>query len=260
MELGLGKNSVLITGASQGVGRATAHMLGSEGCELVLVARSQGDLDEVRNSIVSKHAAKVATIAIDITEKGSADRIVEAHPDIDILINNAGAIPAGAMDQVDEQTWRTAWDLKVFGYINLTRVYFARMKMRKAGVILNVMGSSADRPGPGTIAIGMANATLNAMTKALGGTSADFGVRILGINPGPIATERLVKIMRVQAETKLGDAERWRELTSSMPFGRAAEPEEIASVISFLVSPRASYVTGAILNVDGGTANKVTTY
>src|SRR3546814_16165259 len=116
------------------------------------------------------------------------------------------------------------------------RCYFPRMTERGASVIFNVMCASGDLPGPNTIAIGMGNATLNAMTKAIGGTSAQHGVRVVGVNPGPIATERGIRIMRSQAEAKFGDAERWRELTATMPFGRPAEPEEIASVITFLVS------------------------
>lgn len=260
MELGLRGKTALITGASQGVGRETARMFAAEGCNLILVARSADDLQAVGNAIRASHTIDITTLSCDISDRNAADAIFAQHPEADILINNAGAIPAGPIDQVDDDRWRTAWDLKVFGYIALTRRYFAQMAQRGSGVILNVMGASGDRPGPNTIAIGMANATLNAMTKAIGGTSSRSGVRVVGINPGPIATERGVQIMRSQAEARLGDPERWRELTGDMPFGRPAEPEEIASAILFLASERASYISGAILNVDGGVANRVNDY
>ncbi|MDB5686680.1 MAG: short-chain dehydrogenase, partial [Rhizorhabdus sp.] len=203
MDLGLGGRTALITGASQGVGREAARTLAAEGCNLILEARSHSYLQAVRDSILAEHPVAIAVLACDIGGTGAPEQICAAHPDIDILINNAGAIPAGMIDRVDDPTWRAAWDLKVFGYIGLTRCYFPRMTARGSGVILNVMGASGDRPGPNTIAIGMANSTLNAMTKAIGGTSAQHNVRVVGVNPGPIATERGIRIMRSQAEAKL---------------------------------------------------------
>lgn len=260
MKLGLDGKTALVTGASQGVGRETARMLAAEGCNVILVARSSDELCAVRDGIKSKYAVNVDTFSCDISAIGAPASIIAHYPGIDILINNAGAIPAGAIDDLDDARWRTAWDLKVFGYIGLTRCYFPHMAKRGSGVILNVMGASGDRPGPNTIAIGMGNATLNAMTKAIGGVSSRSGVRVVGVNPGPIATERGLRIMRAQAEAKWGDPDRWQDLTKDMPFGRPADPEEIASTILFLVSERASYVSGAVLNVDGGIANKVTDY
>jgi 3-oxoacyl-[acyl-carrier protein] reductase len=260
MELGLRGRKVLVTGASQGVGRATARLLATEGCDLILVARSAADLSKVRDDILVDHDVAIETMPCDIAMRGAPERIIAAHPEIDILVNNAGAIPSGTIDQVGDDQWRTAWDLKVFGYIGLIRGYYPRMSTRRSGVILNVMGASAERPSPGTIAISMANATLNTLTKALGAESSMHDVRILGINPGPIATERGITIMRHQADVQLGDPDRWRELTAGMPFGRFAEPEEIAAVIAFLVSDQASYVTGAVLNTDGGVAYRVSGY
>ncbi len=260
MDLGLSGKTALITGASQGVGRATARLLAAEGCNLILVARSQADLDAVSRSILTDHPITLTTRACDIAGPGAAEALFAEHPAIDILVNNAGAIPAGTIDQVDDAAWRTGWELKVFGYIALIRCYYPRMTERGSGVILNVMGASGDRPGPNTIAIGMGNSTLNAMTKAIGGSSARHGVRVVGVNPGPIATDRGVAIMRHKAAEQLGDPDRWEEFTRDMPFARMASPDEIASAIAFLVSPRASYITGAVLNVDGGVANKVSDY
>src|SRR3546814_10137543 len=109
-------------------------MLSAEGCDLTLVARSKRDLEAVRESILSEHQVAIASTVCDIGRPWAAEFIFAEHPEIDILINNAGAVPAGAIDQVDEPTWRVAWDLKVFGYVGLMRCYFQRMTERGAGV------------------------------------------------------------------------------------------------------------------------------
>ena len=156
---------------------------------------------------------------------------------------------------MDEEAWRHGWDLKVFGYINLTRVVYAKMKVKRAGVILNIIGSAGERMNSAYIAGSTGNAALMAFTRALGGASHADGVRVLGINPGPVETERLVTLNRKIAETQLADANRYRELFQSMPFGRPGRPEEIADGVAFLVSPRSSYTSGCIVTIDGGKAN-----
>ena len=157
---------------------------------------------------------------------------------------------------MDEETWRRAWDLKVFGYINLTRAVYAQMKLKRSGVILNIIGSAGERMNAAYIAGSTGNASLMAFTRALGGASHADGIRVLGINPGPVETDRLVTLYRKIAETQLGDANRYRELFKSMPFGRPGRPEEIAHQAAFLVSPRSSYTSGCIVTIDGGAANR----
>jgi len=140
----------------------------------------------------------------------------------------------------------------VFGYINLTREVYARMKDRRQGVIVNIIGAAGERPDPGYIAGGTANAGLMAFTRALGGASHADGIRVLGVNPGLVATDRMVTLLKQRAEAKFGDASRYQELYAGLPFGRPAAPEEIAAAVAFLASERSAYTTGCIVTIDGG--------
>ena len=202
---------------------------------------------------IKQQTGREATIhAIDLSKSGSADELLKAVGTPDILVNNAGAIPGGNIAMIDEATWRTAWDLKVFGYINLCRSAYALMKERGSGVIANVTGLAADRTDFSYIAGTAGNASLNAFTKALGSYSLEDGIRVLAVSPGPVETERLVTLMKTRAKAETGSEDGWRDYLKGMPLGRAATVEEVANVVTFLVSDRASYVSGAVLNVDGG--------
>ncbi|HJN20909.1 MAG TPA: SDR family NAD(P)-dependent oxidoreductase, partial [Alphaproteobacteria bacterium] len=125
MDLGLAGRSVLITGSSKGIGLACAHGFAAEGCDVHLVARTAADLERVRTDIAGRYQVQVATSTLDLSDSANVSRLLEAAGDVDILVNNAGAIPAGSIDDVDEQRWREAWDLKVYGYINVTRAFLA---------------------------------------------------------------------------------------------------------------------------------------
>jgi NAD(P)-dependent dehydrogenase (short-subunit alcohol dehydrogenase family) len=243
---------VLITGGSKGLGLAMAWRFAAEGCDLHLVARSQTVLEDVAAAIRRKYPAKANALAVDLAELGAAGRVVQACGDVDILVNNAGDVPSGSLETVDEKKWRAGWDSKVFNYINLSREYFGRMKGRRAGVIINVIGIAGDVLDAGYIAGSVGNAAMTAFTKALGSTSHKFGVRVVGINPGPCATERYEKLARAKAQERYGDAERWRDALSTLPFGRPASPDEIAAAAVFLASPLSAYTTGAVLTIDGG--------
>jgi NAD(P)-dependent dehydrogenase (short-subunit alcohol dehydrogenase family) len=260
MDLNLRGKTALLTGATQGVGRAVGQRLAEEGCNLVLVARTQSELERVRDDIAGSADVRVDIAPTDLADVEQRTRLASLYPDMDIVICNTGATAIGSITDIDEPRWREGWELKFYGYLALMRNYFPLMCDRGAGVLLNVMGVSADRPGPTTLAVGMVNASLNAMTKAIGGTSADHGVRVLGVNPGPILTERGIATMRIITQAKLGDPDRWEEFAMAMPFGRFAAPDEIASVITFLVSDRASYMTGTVVNIDGGLSTRVNAY
>ena len=160
----------------------------------------------------------------------------------------------GDLLRVDEDTWRRAWDLKVFGYINLTRQVYSRMKVRKSGVIVNILGNAGEKLDASYIAGSTANAGLMAFTRTLGGVSHADGIRVVGINPGPVATDRLKNLFRQRAEAKFGDPERYPELFAGMSFGRPASPEEIAWMTAFLASERSAYTSGCIVTIDGGLA------
>lgn len=256
MELGLAGKTVLITGASKGIGRAVAESFAAAGCNLVLVSRTQAALEKAQGEIRDRHNVGVSIKAMDLSQSGSATALAMAFPDIDILVNNAGAIPGGPIDVVTEPVWREAWQLKVFGYINLSREYFARMAQRKSGIIANVIGLAATRPMFDYIAGTTGNAALVAFTKALGSKSVDSGVRVFGVNPPSTSTDRLVTLSRTRAQQQFGDPERWQETLKGLPFGRPATPEEIADMVVFLSSDKAGYVSGVVLDVDAGIGSR----
>jgi NAD(P)-dependent dehydrogenase (short-subunit alcohol dehydrogenase family) len=256
MDLGLTGRRALITGASKGIGLACAQRLASEGCDVVLVARTASDLDAAAALLRASHNVAIETRAADLSDSATIDALAADFPDIDILINNAGAIPGGSLDEIDEARWRAAWDLKVFGYINMTRRFYALMRARRRGVIVNVIGAGGESLDSAYIAGSTGNAGLMAFTRALGGGAPDDGLRVVGINPGPILTERLETLMRKRALDAVGDAGRWQEGLARMPFGRAGKVDEIAALAAFLASDLSGYTSGTIVTVDGGMANK----
>jgi len=252
MDLGLRGRKALVTGASKGIGQACAEILAEEGCDVVLVSRTEADLDKVRAKIAGEHNVAVRYYALDLSDSKNIDKLAVECADIDLLVNNAGAIPGGNIAEIDEKRWREAWDLKVFGYINMTRRFYALMAERKKGVIVNVLGAAGENPDFNYIAGSSGNASLMAFTRAMGGTAPRDGLRVVGINPGPVMTERLITLTRHRAQTQLGDRERWQELMQGYAFGRAAKPEEIGWMAAFLASDRSGYTTGTIVTIDGG--------
>ncbi len=254
MDLELAGKSVLITGASRGIGYAAAKTFAAEGCSLHLAARSGGEIEGLRDEIRAKHNVDVALHPGDLSTTESMVRLARACGELDILFNNAGDIPAGTVEALEDADWRRGFDLKVFGYINLTREIYLRMKQRGSGVIINNIGNSGENWDYNYVAGSTGNAALMSFTKAVGGISFDFGVRVVGVNPGPIATDRMVRIMKRRARDHLGDEARWQEYLTDYPGGRMGTVEEVADVVAFLASPRAGYITGTIITIDGGIA------
>ena len=255
MELHLNNKIALITGASKGIGKAIAESMAKEGCNLVLTARRKDKLIELKVELQKQYNISVEIIPIDLSLKNSVEKVSEHCGEVDILINNAGAIPPGSLSDINEETWRNAWNLKVFGYINLTRLIYNKMKIAKKGVILNIIGSAGQRPMYNYIAGTTANAGLMAFTKALSNGSTANGIRVLGINPGFTTSDRLITMMRGKAKEQFNDEERWEELFKDLPFERAAKAEEVADLTTFLVSPRCDYISGTIIAIDAGHAN-----
>jgi NAD(P)-dependent dehydrogenase (short-subunit alcohol dehydrogenase family) len=252
MELELAGNTVLITGASKGIGRACALRFAEEGCHLRLVARTAADLERVQADIASRFNVEVAIYPLDLSVRGAVDTLMAENADIDILVNNAGAIPSGFINDIDADEWRAAWDLKVFGYIDMCRAAYANMKDRGGGVIVNIIGAGGEKPTPGYVAGGAGNAALMALTRAMGATSSRDNIRMVGLNPGLIQTERLETLMRRAARNRFGDEGRWQEFLD--PRYPPGQPAHIADMAAFLASPRSGFTTGTIVTVDGGSS------
>jgi NAD(P)-dependent dehydrogenase (short-subunit alcohol dehydrogenase family) len=256
MDLKLSGRTALVTGSSKGIGLSVAQWLAREGVHLCLVARSADRLELEAQTIRAHAGVTVRTLAADLSDATGCERVATAFPDVDIVINNAGAIPGGSIEQVDEAAWRAGWDLKVFGYIGLTRHYLQQMKERRRGVIVNIIGAGGEKLDFGYIAGAAGNAGLMAFTRAIGGTSPAFGVRVVGVNPGPVMTDRIEVLGRKRAATLFGDENRWRETFAQMPFGRPATTDEIAATVIFLASDLCSYTSGTIVTIDGGLTHR----
>ncbi|WP_424814252.1 short-chain dehydrogenase/reductase [Roseococcus sp. YIM B11640] len=249
MDMELTGKRVVITGASKGIGYACAEAFAAEGCDVVIAARTP---DDAAAALRAKYQVRVEAVTADLSKPADRVRLHEATRGADILVNNAGAIPSGSLDVLSMETWEQAWALKVFGYIHLTKLFLADMRARKDGVIVNVIGMAGRAWKHNYIAGTAGNAALIAFTSALGGEAQADGVRVFGINPAATRTGRMETQARQRAQVQLGDAERWMEMLTGLPLGRAIEPREIAELAVFGASPRGGYISGTVVDVDGG--------
>lgn len=256
MDLGLTGKTVLITGSSQGIGEGLARTFAAEGASLRLTARRADVLTALSDALKTEFGTEVKTVPMDLAAPGVAQELADRVGDIDILINNAGVIPGGNLASVDEEAWRAGWELKIFGYINLCRIYYARMKAAGGGVIINNIGNAGERYDADYIAGTSGNASLMAFTRALGGPSLDDGIRVVGVNPGPVDTPRIYKLLRTRAVDWFGDESRWKELRDRYPRKRPASVAEITDAIAFLASDRSGYTSGTIVTIDGGISSR----
>lgn len=253
MELKLAGHKALITGASKGIGAGLARVMAQEGCDLHLAARDGKAMQTLREEITGDFDVNVAISKVDLGSSQAMEQLDKDAGDYDILFNNAGDIPAGSIEDVTDEAIRKGFELKVFGYITLSRAFWQRRKGR-SGVIVNVIGNSGENWDAAYFAGSTGNAALMSFTKALGGRSLNEGLRVVGVNPGPVATERMIKIMKRKAIDMLGEESRWEELYDYYPGKRPATVKEVADLCAFLASPLAGYITGTIVTIDGGIA------
>jgi NAD(P)-dependent dehydrogenase (short-subunit alcohol dehydrogenase family) len=260
MNLELRGKSVLITGASKGIGLACAHGFAAEGAHVHLAARNRQALEAAAAAIREKYSVNAVAHTVDLGLTENAVALGRTCGDVDVLVNNAGAIPQGTLTQLSDERWRQAWDLKVFGFFNLTREIYRLMCERGSGAIVNIIGAAGENHRASYIAGTTGNASLIAFTRALGGESVDHGVRVVGVNPGRILTERQIEHMEDRAEKQLGDRKRWKEVlakvSETLPFKRTGNPEEVSDLVSYLASARASYISGCVIAIDGGAATR----
>ncbi|HEY5897600.1 MAG TPA: short-chain dehydrogenase/reductase [Burkholderiales bacterium] len=242
MDLGLKGKSVLITGGSKGIGLACAKAFAAEGARLHLAARDRARLEQAAKTI----GGQVETHSVDLRDPAALRKLASECADVDVLVNNAGDIPGGSIETMDEAKWRHAWELKVFGFINLTREIYPRMKARKNGVIVNVIGMAAEQPTFEYVCGAAANAGLANFTRAMGKGSREHGVRVVAVHPPATRTDRIITLMKTQAKIKLGDENRYEEL-----MGNVMEPEQVGDMVCFLASARASQLSGVVYNLGG---------
>ena len=252
MDLKLKGKKVLITGGSKGIGASLGHAFAAEGASIILVSRSADALKATGDAIRSRHQVAVETCAADLSKGEAREETMRRYPDIDILVNNAGAIPGGSIEDLSMERWIEAWQLKVLGYVHMTKLALAQMKPRKAGIIVNIIGMAGPSPTWDYVCGATGNSGLNAFTKGVGSRSVDFGVRVFGINPAATRTDRIMTLSKARAQTKFGDENRWEEALGDLPFGRMKEPDEVAALAVMLCAPQVEYLSGTMIDMDGG--------
>src|SRR5215831_7623055 len=253
MQLGLQGKVAIVTGGSKGIGRATALGLIAEGASVLACARGKEALEETVRLAGDKSEGRVVGMQADLTQgqviKDVVARCVEVFGRVDILVNNAGSARPGEFLKLPDEAWLDDWTLKFFGYMRMAREVLPHMQKQRSGVIVNIIGTGALKPMGSYMIGGAANAALNHFTKALADEGAKHGVRVVGINPGPILTERLENFLSTFGPAGANREETLKKMT---PLGRVGKPEECADLILFLASERAAFIHGANITIDGG--------
>jgi NAD(P)-dependent dehydrogenase (short-subunit alcohol dehydrogenase family) len=256
MDLGLKDKSVLVTGGSKGIGLACAAAFAAEGARVAIASRSSANLAAGIASLKSAGFDAVA-IEADLTHPEAAQHMAEAARrelgPLDVLVNSAGAARRAAPESLDMRAWHDAMDAKYFSYVHAMQAVLPGMLGRKCGVIVNIIGMGGKVASPWHLPGGAANAALMLVTAGLAHAHGRAGVRVNAINPGLTMTDRVKAGHAAEAAAhKITMDELLRRSEERIPLGRVARPQEVADVAVFLASGRASYVTGAVLTMDGG--------
>ena len=264
MDLQLQGKHVLITGGSKGIGLACARAFLTEGARVSLVSRSAENLKLGAETLVgalgvetgTDASSRVCTFPADLKDPEAAvaalDAAEEAGGSVDILVNSAGAAKRVGPDDLTPKAWRDSMDAKYFTYIHMLDPVVKRMAQRGSGVIVNIIGAGGKVASPTHLSGGAANAALMLVSAGMAAAYGSRGVRVNGVNPGLTLTERLKEGMAAEARLAGTTIEEALAVANKrLPLGRIARPEEIADAVVFLASPRASYITGAILSMDG---------
>jgi len=262
MDLELTGKIALVTGASRGIGRAIAEALGREGAQVVMCARDAHVLERAAVEVHASTGAESFAIAGDLSRLDDVTRVTDLARErfgrIDVLVNNAGAIRGGDFLKIPDDQWMTDWNLKLLGYIRMARAIFPLMRDQGGGRIVNVIGAAARNPTATYLTGGAANAALVNFTKGLADFGAPFNILVTAVSPAATATARWETILAREASVAGRTVEEQRTLIEgAYPLKRVARPEDIADLVCFLSSARASFLTGICITVDGGATRGV---
>jgi 3-oxoacyl-[acyl-carrier protein] reductase len=262
MELELKGKVALITGASRGIGRAVALALAREGVEVALCSRKATDLEDAAARVRQATSMQALCVPGDLSTLAGVTAAVEATRHrfgrIDILVNNAGAIRGGDFLEIPDAQWSEDWSLKLLGYIRMARAVFPLMQAQGGGRICNVVGAAARNPMPAYLTGGAANAALINFTKGLADLGGPSKILVTAVSPAATATERWDDMIKERSTaTGRSTDDLQAEAAKAYALGRIASPEDVADLVAFLVSARASFLTGICVTVDGGATRGV---
>src|SRR3990170_2384755 len=257
MDLGLKDKRALITGASRGLGYATALALAKEGCKVAINSRDELKVKAAAEKITKETGAQVIALAGDVTDTSVPEKLVKAALEtlggLDILITNAGGPPAGAFESFDEATWQKAVDMSFMSHVRLIRSALPHLRKSSAPSVLTMTSSTVKQPMVNLVLSNSVRAATVGLTKSLALDLGKDGIRFNSIMPGWTVTERVQDLMSFRAKNNSTTVEEEiAKQTAEIPLGRMGRPEEFANAAVFLVSPAASFIHGVALAVDGG--------
>jgi 3-oxoacyl-[acyl-carrier protein] reductase len=256
----MSQSVAIVTGSSSGIGRATAIRLSRDFSAVVLAARNGAELGEVADQ-VRANGAEPLSIDLDLTAPTAAEAVVSQtlakFGRIDTLLNIAGAVPGIDLFQMTDEQWNTGMELKLHGARRLTLRAWEALKATKGAVVL-IAGNTAEVPSASAAAVGVINAAIVALAKALAGRGLKDDVQVNSVSPGPVMTGRRLSMIEKWASAhKVSIDEAKQTLLTQAGIGRYGEPQDIAELMAFLVSPAARWMTGTQLRIDGGEVKSI---
>jgi 3-oxoacyl-[acyl-carrier protein] reductase len=257
MDLELKGKVVFITGGSRGIGKGIARTMAREGCNIAITATRADLLETTATEIKEEFGVEVAWFVGDLLRTDNAERVVNEaiarFSRIDILVNNAGAAAGGVLETLSDQAWETGLGLKFMGYVRITRAVIPHMRKEGVGRVINLIGNDGVKHSYWEIVPGAANAAGQNLTIALAGQYAKENITFCAVNPGPVRTERWVGLVEAMARDLDLTYEQADQLAPrSIPLGRIAEVDEVSDLVCYLASPKAHFVNGTMIEIDGG--------
>ncbi len=257
MDLQLKGKTALVTGGSEGIGKAIAWALAKEGVDVAICARRKKPLEAAAAEIAKATGRKIVAIAADLTKSEDAERFIKegaaALGRIDIMLNNAGSAPGGVIETLTEADWEQALQLKVMGYVRCLRYALPIMVTQGGGRVVNVIGNDGVKPSYWEITPGAANAAGQNLTMSLAGQYGKHNISFCAVNPGPVRTERWAGLVQAMSrDMGISYEEADKLAPSAIPLGRIAEPEEVANLVAMMASPLSHFINGTMIEIDGG--------